>query len=73
MPDNTKAELVKVEVGGRFIASELRGFSLVEALNLTHMLAEYEKILECLAERIRSAVLDCWKDIRIPMLFQVSV
>lgn len=67
MPDHTKAELGKAEVRERIITTELTGFSLHEALNLHHMIIEYERIIEDLEDKIRETVQGCGEEAKILM------
>ncbi len=57
IPDHTKAQLKKAATRERLIETELAGFSKTEAINLHHMISEYEQILAGLVEEIGASVM----------------
>jgi len=64
-PDHTKRQLGIAASREKLIVSELDGFNLAEAMNLHHMIVEYEKILEDLDKQINHTVVACGEDAEI--------
>jgi len=64
-PDHTKCQLGIAASREKLIVSELDGFNLAEAMNLHHMIVEYEKILEDLDKQINHTVVACGEDAEI--------
>jgi transposase len=64
-PDHTKRQLGIATSREKLIVSELDGFNLAEAMNLHHMIIEYEKILEALNKQINDTVVACGEDAEI--------
>lgn len=64
-PDHVRAELGKREIRERCSVEELTGFNCSEALNLNHMITEYETILKDLMVRINASVMSAGEDAKI--------
>ena len=64
-PDHTKRQLGITASREKLIITELDGFNLVEAMNLHHMITEYEKILDDLDKQISDTVVSCGEDAEI--------
>jgi transposase len=64
-PDHTKRQLGITASREKLIITELDGFNLVEAMNLHHVITEYEKILDDLDKQISDTVVSCGEDAEI--------
>ena len=64
-PDHTKRQLGVAASREKLIVAELEGFNLAEAMNLHHLVSEYESILEDLDKQINDTVVAIGEDAKI--------